>query len=140
MTESRFLPTPPQPTELSAPFWQAAREHRLVRPVCDECGKNFFTPQVICPACLTDRWSYQPSSGLGTVYSATIIHRSPTPALPAPYQLAIVDMDEGWSLLSNILDAGETPIAIGTRVAVTWVPLSDAWTLPAFHAIERAAA
>lgn len=122
----------PTPTALTEPFWQAARERRLVRPVCDECGRNFFTPQLVCPACLSAAWAYRQSSGLGTVYSSTVIHRSPTPAIRVPYQLAIIDMDEGWTLLSNIVDAGPTPIDIGARVAVTWLDLNDNWTLPVF--------
>ena len=131
-------PERPLPTvsSVTAPFWQAAREHRLVRPVCDECGHNFFTPQLICPRCLSERWTFQASSGAGTVYSSTVIHRSPSPAIPAPYQLAIVDMDEGWHLLTNIVDRGDRPTPVGARVEVAWVPIDEQWTFPAFRTIE----
>jgi uncharacterized protein len=126
----------PSPSELTAPYWAAARERRLVRPVCGNCTRSFFTPQVICPHCLGEQWSYQNSTGRGTVYSSTIVHRPPSPALPAPYEIAIVDMDEGWQLLTNILQEGDRPTPIGTRVEVTWVEVDDKWTFPAFRAID----
>ena len=86
----------PRPTELTAEFWRAARRHELVRPRCDACGTSFFTPQIACPACLSERWRYERSSGRGTVYSATVVHRAPLPGLETPYQVAIVDLEEGW--------------------------------------------
>ena len=126
----------PAPTLLTEPFWTAARNHILVRPVCDDCGGSFVTPQVICPHCLSECWTYQESSGLGTVYSATVVHRSPSPALSAPYELAIVDLDEGWHMLANIVDNGAGPIQIGTAVEVTWVVIDEHWTFPAFRPIN----
>jgi uncharacterized OB-fold protein len=122
----------PSPTPLTEPFWRAGRDHRLVRPVCTDCGRSFFTPQVICPHCLSEAWTYQPSSGLGTIYSSTIVHRAPFPALEAPYQLAIVDVDEGWQMLANIVDT-EEPTPIGSRVEVTWLLIDDRFTFPAFR-------
>jgi uncharacterized OB-fold protein len=90
--------------ELTDPFWAAARDGVLVRPVCNACGANFFVPQLICPSCHSEAWSYQPSSGRGTIYSYTAVHRSPEPAFDAPYVLAIVDIQEGWSMLTRLLE------------------------------------
>jgi uncharacterized OB-fold protein len=129
--------TRPQPSELTAPFWTAAREHVLVRPVCAACGRSFFTPQIACPACLSTEWAYEPSSGRGTVYSATVVHRAPFPGLATPYQVAIVDLEEGWSMLSNIVDSPEAPAPIGTAVEVAWVDVDDELTLPAFRPLVR---
>jgi uncharacterized OB-fold protein len=126
----------PNPSPLTEPFWAAAREGRLVRPVCDACGRSFFTPGLICPHCLSEAWTYRTSSGRGTVYSSTVVHRPPSPALPGPYHLAIVDMEEGWHLLTNIVDATDTPVPIGTPVEVTWVQINDQWTFPAFSRTE----
>ena len=136
MTEVHHARPLPTPSELTAPFWEAARERRLVRPVCDDCSRSFFTPQLICPHCLGEKWSYRTSTGAGIVYSSTVVHRSPSPALPAPYELAIVDMDEGWQLLTNIVTTGEGPTPIGARVEVTWVDVDEHWTFPAFHTID----
>lgn len=126
----------PTPSDLTAPFWEAAQRRVLVRPVCATCSKSFFTPQVICPHCLGEQWDYRSSAGRGTVYSSTVVHRSPSPAIPAPYELAIVDMDEEWQLLTNIIPAGGGPTPIGTRVEVTWVEIDRGWTFPAFRTMD----
>jgi uncharacterized OB-fold protein len=126
----------PEASELTAPFWQAAREHVLVRPVCNACGKNFFTPQIACPACLSVEWAYEPSSGAGNVYSATVVHRAPFPGLRTPYQVAIVDLDEGWSMLTNLVGA-DAPTPIGTKVEVAWIDVDAELTLPTFRPVER---
>src|SRR5438105_14741017 len=85
---------------LTAPFWAAAAGRVLVRPVCADCGRNFFSPQIACPACLSENWSYLPSSGRGTVYSATVVHKAPSPDFDVPYRLAVVELEEGWSMLA----------------------------------------
>jgi uncharacterized protein len=125
----------PEPSELTARFWEAAREHVLVRPVCSVCGKSFFTPQIACPACLSMEWTYERSSGRGTVYSATVVHRAPFPGLTTPYEVAIVDLDEGWSMLSNVIDSPEAPTPIGTEVEVVWIDVDAGLTLPAFRPV-----
>ena len=123
----------PEPSELTRGFWEAARRHVLVRPVCDACGASFFTPQIACPRCLSEAWTYEPSSGRGVVYSATVVHRAPFPGLETPYHVAVVDLEEQWSMMTNIVEAGETPTPIGTPVEVTWLPLDDEIVLPVFR-------
>lgn len=127
----------PEPSELTAPFWEAAREHVLVRPVCGACGKSFFTPQIACPACLSLDWAYQRSDGRGTVYSATVVYRAPFPGLTTPYQVAIVDLSEGWSMLTNVVDSPELPTPIGTEVEVAWLDVDAELTLPVFRPLQR---
>lgn len=114
---------------LTEGFWSAATRRVLVRPVCGDCGRNFFTPQIACPACLSENWAYEPSSGRGTVYSATVVHKSPGPGFAVPFGLGIVDLEEGWSMLATLI--GERVPAIGAPVAVTWVERAGR-TLPAF--------
>jgi hypothetical protein len=122
-----------EPSEISAEFWEAAAEHRLVRPVCQECGNNFFSPQLACTNCLSENWLYEESSGEGVVYSATIIHRAPYPGFEAPFHLGVIDLDEGWSMLCNIIDDRSDPIPIGTRVAVTWLDADNGSAVPQFE-------
>jgi uncharacterized protein len=121
---------------LTAGFWEAARNGVLVRPVCRDCGLNFFSPQIACPRCLSENWGWERSSGRGTVYSATVVHRKPYPGLEAPYQLAIIDLDEGWSMLANLDGDPGDPPAIGTAVEVRWRRVEDGSAIPLFGVVE----
>lgn len=117
---------------LTGPFWSAAAQRRLVRPVCADCGRSFFSPQVACPHCLSENWSYEPSSGRGRVYSATVVRKPPSPGFEVPLRLGIVDLDEGWSLLANfVAGPGDRLPAIDAPVEVTWIE-RDGRVLPAF--------
>lgn len=123
------------PAGLTAPFWAATRMRVLVRPVCADCGRNFFTPQVVCPGCLSENWSYLPSTGRGRIYSATVVHQAPSPDFAVPYRLAVVDLDEGWSMLANLVEgpaAGLPPA--GTPVEVAWID-REGGPLPAFRVV-----
>lgn len=116
-------------SELTAEFWAAAAQHQLVRPVCRDCGRSFFTPQIACPVCLSEAWSYEPSSGRGTVYSSTVVHKAPSPGFTVPFGLGLVDLDEGWSMIANLV--GDPLPTIGSAVEVTWIE-HDGRTKPAF--------
>ncbi len=118
-------------TGLTAEFWAAATRHELVRPVCRDCGRSFFTPQVACPACLSENWTYEPSTGRGRVYSATMVHKAPGPGFAVPFGLGIVDLDEGWSMLATLV--GEPLPAIDAAVEITWMERAGR-ALPAFRA------
>ena len=123
--------------ELTGEFWAGVDRGELVRPVCGRCGRSFFTPRVICPFCRWERWSYEPSAGHGTVYSYTVVHRPPEPAFEAPYVLAIVDVTEGWHLLTWIVDCAPEQVHIGMEVEVRFVPGADGATLPAFAPLRE---
>jgi uncharacterized OB-fold protein len=122
----------PAPTEMTQPFWDAARLGTLVRSVCDS-GHNFFPPQRVCPICLSSRWTYVPSSGRGTVYSHTTIHRAPGPGFVVPYVLAMIDVEEGWTILANVVNCEPASVRIGLAVRVTWQRAEDGFALPAFE-------
>lgn len=140
MTSVADVPAPrplPRPSELTRPFWDAAARRELVRPLCGACGRSFFTPQIACPRCLSEDWSWARSSGRGVVYSATVVHRAPFPGIETPYELAMVDMEEEWTMLSEIVGA-RRPTPIGTPVAVDWLDLGSI-TLPVFRGGEEVA-
>jgi len=128
----------PEPSPLTEEFWRAAREHRLVRPVCDRCGRSHFTPQVACPHCLATGWRYQRSSGRGTVYSWTVVHRPPGSGFDPPYVLAVVDLEEGWSMLTNVVgpDGGAADhVHIGLAVRVRFDDVAPDLVLPVFEEV-----
>lgn len=99
------------------PFWQACAEGRLLVQRCRNCGAHQFYPRPFCLACEDTALEWTESGGEGTIYSITTVRIPVTDALPPPYLLALVDLDEGPRLLTNI----EAPAAaIGDRVAVAW--------------------
>ncbi|WP_420638855.1 Zn-ribbon domain-containing OB-fold protein [Candidatus Poriferisocius sp.] len=117
---------------LTGPFWAAVNRHELVRPVCGACGVSFFVPQFACPRCQSTRWTFEPSSGRGRVHSHTTVYRPPTPEFVGPYVLADVDVEEGWHLLTWIVDCEPDEVYIDMAVAVRFVPGPDGRDLPAF--------
>lgn len=125
---------------LTGAFWDAVDDGVLTRPVCHRCRHSFFTPRIACPRCQSAEWAYEPSSGRGRVYSHTTIHRPPDDRFAAPYVLAIVDLEEGWSMLSWIVDCAPEAVEIGMEVAVRFVPGPDGERLPAFAPVEADAA
>jgi uncharacterized OB-fold protein len=114
---------------LSAPFWEAASEGRLVLQRCDSCGAHQHYPRPFCLACDAEALSWTDASGLGTVYSQATVHVPVHPQLPPPYVIAVVELDEGPRLTTNIVD-GET--SIGERVRVVWRDRADAPPYPVF--------
>ncbi len=98
-------------------YWDAARQGQLLVQHCLDCSHAQFYPREICRTCWSSRLEPRPSTGRGTIYSYTTVHRAPLPALRArvPYVIALVDLEEGVRVMSNILGATE-PIRIGQRV------------------------
>src|SRR4051794_20615230 len=93
----------PEPTVITRPFWDAASRHELMHPRCSACDRAFFPPHLCCPHCHSVDWGWHPSNGTGALYSYTVVHRAPRPGFDPPYVLGVVDMDEGFELMTNIV-------------------------------------
>lgn len=122
----------PTGSELSKPFWAAAREHRLIVPRGRTTGDYFFPPERLCPGTSSDDWVYVESAGTGTVASFSVVTRPPAPGFDAPYVLAVVDVDEGWTIMTNIVDCEPDSVFIGMKVSVSFMDCEDGTTLPMF--------
>lgn len=123
--------------ELTGPFWAAVEHRSLVRPVCADCGRSHFSPQLVCPWCQSSDWSYQPSTGRGVVYSHTTIHRPPEPAFTAPYTVIDVELDEGWRMLSWLAHCEPGDVAIGMPVRVVFLAGAHGHLLPMFEPVDE---
>jgi hypothetical protein len=130
------VPTVPRPDEFTAPFWEALREGRLAVPECGGCGRRFFVPEVLCPHCGAGGWAWAESAGTGTIYSMSVVHRAVDPAQPVPFVLAAVDLDDGWTMMTHIIDADPGSVRIGDRVVVRPTRLTDEITLPTFAPVS----
>jgi len=137
-TDAGYRKPLPNPSFVSQPFWDAAKEHRLVYQRCRLCGTNVFYPRDICPGpdCFgVGTLDWVESSGKGTVYSFTVSYQPAHPAFKedVPYMLAIVELDEGWRMNTNIINADPKDMAIGMKVEVVWDDVTPEITLPKFQ-------
>ncbi len=123
----------PNPSPESIPYWEGCRLGELRYQRCDACGRPNFGPGLACRWCHSRELSWVAGSGLGAVYSWTIVWRPQTPAFPVPYAPAIVRLDDGYDILSALIGLDHTEITAGLPVAVEFHPLSEAITLPYFR-------
>jgi uncharacterized protein len=117
----------PVPNVENRHFWEAAGEGRLTFKSCRACGRDHFYPRAICPHCFSDQTEWRESAGLGSIYTFSVMRR-----VPAPYAIAYIALDEGVTLMSNIVDCDLDRIAIGQRVKVTFRPSDGSLTVPVF--------
>ena len=121
-------------TDEAEPFWSATERHELVLPWCTNCGQPFWYPRPVCPRCLRPGVEWRPASGRGEVYAVSVMHRAAHPGMAdrVPYAVALVDLDEGVRLLTNVVGVDAVEVHVGMEVAVTWEPMSDGRNLPVF--------
>lgn len=112
-------------------WWDATRERRLVVQRCTACDHAQHYPRALCTACGSTDLTYRDASGRGTVYSFTIVRRAPHPAFTPPYVVALVRLDEGPVLLTNIVGGGEP--RCDARVRVRWEDFADGRRVPVFE-------
>lgn len=122
----------PVPTPLSAPFWQGCAEGELRYQECEDCGRAIFKPQDFCPNCLGIRLTWRESSGIGEVYSYSVVWRPQTPAFDVPYVVAIVELAEGYQMLTNVVNCEPDAVYCGMPVSVVFAPVADDIALPFF--------
>jgi uncharacterized protein len=121
---------------LTAPFWEAAARGELVVQRCRSCGAHQFYPRPFCLACDGDGLEWVATAGTGTVYALTTVHLRVDPALEPPYAVAVVELDEGPRLVTNLVGA---PATIGDRVTVGWRERDGMPPLPVFEPQEGSA-
>lgn len=128
----------PEPTPETAEFWAGARRGELRIQRCNACGKAYFFPRPFCPNCSSKDVAWFTASGKGKLYSYVINHR---PAYGfqdyTPYVIAVVQLDEGPRMMTNITGVEPTPehLPIDLPVEVTWEKQNDTITLPIFRPI-----
>lgn len=123
----------PAPTPLSQPFWDAARRKELALQQCSDCGAFRWTPQVLCRDCHSEQYAWTGVSGRGSLYSYTVVHRPPLPVFDAPYVVAVVELEEGPLMLTNLVDCPVEALRIDMPVEVAFRPLDEAITLYPFR-------
>src|ERR1700733_8157727 len=124
----------PQRTPETQHFWDGPKANQLLPQRGDECSKVYFPPRPFCPVCASRNVSVTKASGKAKLYSYVIHHR-PVPGFTPPYAIAVVELDEGPRMMSNIVDCPQTPEALelDMKLEVAFEKLDDTITLPLFR-------
>ena len=126
-------------TEDNHEFWEAARDGRLVAQGCISCGRLRHPPRPLCPHCHSHDHELVELSGRGVVYSYALLHHPRNPLFDYPVVAALVDLDEGVRLVTDLVDVEPGDVRIGLPVAVTFAPTADDMAVPVFRPREDAA-
>lgn len=112
----------PVPNADTKPFWDACNEERLIVQKCRSCGHVQFYPRALCVKCEARDLDWREAEPAGKVHSFTIVHRAPTPAFKetAPYVLALIDLEDGFRMMMNIVDCDHGKIAIDMPVHIVF--------------------
>ena len=127
-------PIPPN-SPLTEPYWEAARRGELTTQVCRACDLRIFPPRANCPGCGDASLRWAPVSGRGTLYSFTVARRAPHPVFAGqlPLVVAIVELEEGPRMITNLVELEEADLEVGVAVVVRFEPIDDSdVVLPVF--------
>lgn len=133
----RERPRRPRPalTQDNAFFFEGAKRHKLLIQRCASCGKLRHPPRPVCPECRSFEWDAVEASGRGTVYSFVVNHYPQVPAFDYPLPVALIELEEGTRLVSNIIGCEPSEIFIGMPVECEFVAFDDELTLPQFRPV-----
>jgi uncharacterized OB-fold protein len=125
-TVQRKIPAPPTNPETTA-FWDAAARGTLLIKRCTACGQPHYYPRALCPFCGSDATEWQAASGGGTIYSFSVMRRA-----EVPYAIAYVTLDEGVTMMTNLVDCDLDALRIGQRVRLAFTPTDGGPPVPTF--------
>ena len=117
----------PQPNPETEAFWKAAAEGRLMIGKCTACLKVHYYPRAVCPFCFNGKTELQQASGNGTIYTYSVMRRT-----PIPYAIAYVTLSEGPTMMTNIVDCDLDKIRIGQSVRLVFKPSEGGPPVPMF--------
>jgi uncharacterized OB-fold protein len=125
----------PKLTKEDRPFWEAARQHRFMLPRCTKCGHVWFPPYLNCQQCLSFDREWFEASGRGTVFGCIEMQQPYIPAYQddLPYNVVLVELEEGPKMYSNIVGIPNDEIAVGMPVEVAFEDVTDDFAIPKFR-------
>jgi uncharacterized protein len=128
----------PVPTPETVHFWEGTRGRELRLQRCNECGEAYFPPRPFCPHCWARDVAVFRASGKGRLYSYVIHHR-PAPGFTPPYAIAVVELEEGPRMMTNIVGCPQTPeaLVLDMPVEVVFEEIDAEITLPLFRPAGR---
>ena len=129
----------PRADHFNGEFYGFCRNHELRFQRCDDCGTWRHMPRECCAACGSFDFTWTRSSGRGTVFTWTIVHRALHPgfAPEIPYASVVVELEEGVRFVSNVVDVAPSDLTIGLPVEVEFRDVTPEFTLPLFRRTDR---
>ena len=122
----RKIPSPSVNPE-NKPYFDAAAQGKLLIKKCNACGKNHFYPRALCPHCFSDKTEWLEAKGTGTVYTFSALK-----AVQDPYCICYVTLDEGVTMLSNLVDVDFDKLKIGMKVKAVFKATEGGTAVPMF--------
>jgi hypothetical protein len=122
----RKIPAPPTNPETKE-FWEAAAKGTLLLKRCTSCAAVHYYPRALCPFCGSDATEWQPASGAGAIYSYSVMRRA-----EVPYAIAYVTLDEGVTMMTNLVGCDFDKLRIGQRVKLVFKPTDGGPPVPTF--------
>jgi uncharacterized protein len=126
----------PVPTPDSQFFWDAAEREELMGQQCNDCGAYLHPPRPMCPHCNSLKQNHVKLSGRGTVYSCRMPRHPQIPIFEYPLVTALIDLEEGIRLLSNVVGCDVYAVQAGMAVEVDFAPTSGGKKVPVFKPLE----
>jgi len=126
----------PTPTDDGVFFFEAAKSGKLMVQKCPACAHYQFPPHAACQKCQSFGMVPTEVSGNGEIYSFVVTHYPQVPAFDYPLPVALIQLDEGPRMISNIVGTDPSDLAIGMGVAVTFVECDNDLTLPMFKVVN----
>jgi uncharacterized protein len=126
----------PAPNAISQPYWDGCARSELLYQRCEGCGRALFNPAPICRWCHSRMLTWHKSKGAGSVYSWSIVWRPQTPDFIVPYATAVVDVDEGYQMVTNIVGCEPEDMHLDMRVVVQFQPVGSGMVIPYFRPEE----
>lgn len=135
MTYRKPLPKPNADDKF---FWDGCREHKLLFQKCLNCNLVRWPPSIICPGCYSNDTGVIEATGNGTIYTYAVYHQAYHPGFEGdiPYVTAVIELEEGPHLLSNLVDCALDEIECDMPVQVVWENVTEEFSLPKFKPVK----
>lgn len=117
----------PQPNPETQAFWEGTARGELLLRRCHGCDRAHWYPRAICPHCASDRTYWTRASGVARLYSYSVTRR-----VAEPYVIAYVTLDEGPTMLTNVIGCDVEDLQVGIGLRVAFVPSDNGFAVPVF--------
>jgi len=137
VTDSPVRRPLPDTRNAGAAYWKAAAAGDLALPQCQQCNRAFWYPRPLCPRCGSDRIAWIKARGSGRIHTFTVVRQSPDPFFRTrvPFVVAVVELDEGPLILSNLVGCDIASVAIGMPVAAQFEAAQEGLAIPLFRPV-----